>query len=118
MNHRIPCCPAGYAISCCTPLCLNKLVSCVSMSEDERITGNKRGDKVTVMMEMKPASVGWEKAVEACVINAPVLEQTEKHTKFQQVAAGVRPHDGGALSTPVKTGRVGEKAVCTQCGHT
>ena len=63
-------------------------------------------------------TTGMEKAVETPVINAVILKQTEKRTNYQMVAVGVCPHDDSELLTPTRTTGTGEKAVCTQCGHT
>ncbi len=68
--------------------------------------------------ETRLASVRSKKAAEPQVVDAVTLEQTEKRTKFQMVAAGVCPHDEASLSASVKTSGVGEKAVCSKCGHT
>jgi hypothetical protein len=51
-------------------------------------------------------------------VNAITLEQTEKRTKFQQVARGACRHDEASLLEPVKTKGVGIKFTCSQCGHT
>jgi hypothetical protein len=56
--------------------------------------------------------------VEPDVVNGEILPSTTKRANFDLVAAGVRPHDNAELLPPTRTTGTGEKAVCTQCGHT
>ena len=69
-------------------------------------------------MNKRVQVLGSKKAVEPQVVNEVAFNQSEKRTNFQMVAVGVCPHDGASLSAFVKTSGVGEKAVCSQCGHT
>jgi protein-arginine kinase activator protein McsA len=66
----------------------------------------------------KLETVGSKKAIEPNIVNSELLLSTTKRTKFDQVAAGVCPHDDSSLLEPVRTKGVGFKAVCSQCGHT
>ena len=65
----------------------------------------------------KEKSVGRKKAAEPQRLNSEPCETIGKRTNFDQVAAGVCPHDASCLSAPVSTKGSGEKATCTQCGH-
>jgi hypothetical protein len=62
--------------------------------------------------------VGAKKGVEPPMLNNEILPATIKRTNFDLVAAGVCPHDNAELLPPTRTAGAGEKAVCTQCGHT
>jgi hypothetical protein len=112
--HRPPRCPVEFAKAWVRPLSGDELAPWLWLSDDKKKNG---GDEMTIT-EIKPAIVGSKKAVEAQVVNVPILEETEKRTKYQQVTAGNCPHDQASLLEPVKTKGVGIKLTCSQCGHT
>jgi hypothetical protein len=66
----------------------------------------------------KLTTVGSKKAAEPEIVNNEILPSTTKRANFDLVAAGVCPHDNAELLPPTRTAGAGEKAVCTQCGHT
>ena len=62
--------------------------------------------------------VGTKKAVEPKILNSETLPSAKRQGNIDQVAAGVCPHEGSALSLPIPTKGSGEKATCSKCGHT
>ena len=65
----------------------------------------------------KLTTVGTKRAVEPKTLKGEIPISTNKQGNFDQVAAGVCPHDESALSLPIPTKGSGEKATCTQCRH-
>ena len=70
------------------------------------------------VIEIKEANVGTKKALVARSTNSNLQPSAKRQGNFEQVAAGVCPHDGDELLEPIRTKGVGFKVDCSKCGHT
>ena len=66
----------------------------------------------------KLTTVGSRKAAEPQILNGEILLTTTKRANFDQVAAGVCPHDKARLGDEIRGSGVGFSRTCESCGHT